>query len=454
MSLIGLLDHEQRRTGHKPPIFNRRSPSGGLAAARNVITRGFLEATDCRWLLFVDSDMGFEPNLIERLLDVAHPHDRPVVGGLYFGHKRIESEHPELSAPTFRMFPMLHTWDANDLGFAEITDYPRDSLVKVDATGAGCILAHRSVFERIAEDEGPHWWSEILHPNRDTDVRRDKFSEDMSFCLRCTMLKVPIHVDTSVKTAHDKGGAILTEDVWDDQQRLAAMALAQSQAPNIAIIPVKDRRDLTADLLADLRRDGDCDRIIVCDNGSKPATANWLRSQPDLTVIDCPDAGIHEMWNRGAEEAMAQAPQCNLHFLNNDIRLGEHTIAKIGVALRSDDRLLVAGANYDGRDGEGVQYVTDICAQRYDGTGGLAGFCFAVKSEFFAVGYRFPEECKWWYGDNDLVLSAGASGAKVGIVLDATCEHIGGGSQTGGDWSAQSEQLKLDRKHFVEKWSA
>jgi hypothetical protein len=124
-------------------------------------------------------------------------------------------------------------------------------------------------------------------------------------------------------------------------------------------------------------------------------------------------------------------------------------------ALRSDPDLVAVSGNYDGREGPLVELTDDICGDRYDGTGGFAGFAFAVKGEWFQSGYRFPTECKWWFGDNDLVMAAYTSGVgKIGIAVDAHVEHLDGGSKTGGDWTHLAEQIRADKAAFEARWRA
>lgn len=123
---------------------------------------------------------------------------------------------------------------------------------------------------------------------------------------------------------------------------------------------------------------------------------------------------------------------------------------------------MVVGGNYDGRgSGVAVQEVDDICADRYDGTGGLPGFAFMVRGELFAGGYRFPEECMWWFGDNDLMMSLAhtrasaphfADSYRAGIAVFAHCRHIGAG--TAKDWMTPeyASQIDKDRIAFLSKW--
>jgi hypothetical protein len=93
----------------------------------------------------------------------------------------------------------------DEVGFRSRIDYERDALVEVSATGAACLLIHRTVLHRIREKVGPHWFDPITHPKGTT------FSEDLSFCVRVAAVGFPIHVDTRVRTTHDKHGVFLDE---------------------------------------------------------------------------------------------------------------------------------------------------------------------------------------------------------------------------------------------------
>jgi hypothetical protein len=166
----------------------------------------------------VDADMGFAPDALARLLSTADPHQRPVVGGLCFGQRR-ESTDPDTNAERFRTFPTVYVWrDYGDrVGFQVMANYERDAVSLVSATGAACILIHRDVLVAIRGEYGDQWFDAITHP-----IGPTTFSEDMSFCIRVAAIDRPIHVDTSVKTCHDKGGVFCDEWTFDRQQALDA----------------------------------------------------------------------------------------------------------------------------------------------------------------------------------------------------------------------------------------
>ena len=218
MSLLKLMLHETVRTGVPPFVIEQRCGTLGLVAGRNDCVRHFLDGTNSQWLLFVDADMGFAPDSVERLLRSAHRNERPVMGGLCFGMRR-ETPDPENHAERFRYFPTIYGWrEFHDrVGFEVMADYPRDEVVPVSATGAAFILIHRSVLEKIRERDGDNWFSQVTHP-----IGPTTFSEDMSFCVRAAACDFPLHVDTSVKICHDKGGIFLDERAWDRQQALDA----------------------------------------------------------------------------------------------------------------------------------------------------------------------------------------------------------------------------------------
>lgn len=212
------MAYERETWGATPHLIQQRCASGQLVEARNEVIRFFLDETEPEWLLCVDSDMGFAHDLIERLLAVADKDARPVVGALCFGLKKHGTDH-DLQSVTLRCFPTLYTYEEREteVGFAAMTDYPRNQLVQVAATGAACFVVHRTVLEKMRTEFGDAWFDLVVHPRK-----TKPFGEDLSFFTRCAGIGVPVYVHTGVQTSHDKGGVCLTEATWDEQQFLAA----------------------------------------------------------------------------------------------------------------------------------------------------------------------------------------------------------------------------------------
>lgn len=201
----------------------------GVAEGRNSITAGFLDSTDGEWLWFVDTDMGFAADTVDRLVKSADPELRPVMGALCFAMKR--QAQGDFYSERFRMAPTVYQFleleAEQEVGFRPILDYGRDQVVAADGTGAACLLIHRSALETVRRKRGDEWFRPMVHPTGDKGKPR-AFSEDLSFCVRLAGCDIPVHVDTAVKTTHEKGGVFLDEAAFDRQQRLAELEKADT----------------------------------------------------------------------------------------------------------------------------------------------------------------------------------------------------------------------------------
>lgn len=164
-----------------------------IDTARNQLCRSFLDHTDRpEWLLMVDTDMTFTPSDFYRLLTIADEQERPVVGGLCFAGG------PAGIWPV--MLVARPSDDENGFTLQQVRGYPKDTLCKVDATGAAFLLVHRRVLaEMLALDlESPAPWFRVAYQGK------RQFGEDVPFCLRCRTMGVPIYVHTGVKIGHVK----------------------------------------------------------------------------------------------------------------------------------------------------------------------------------------------------------------------------------------------------------
>jgi GT2 family glycosyltransferase len=432
-SLIGLLlwdlQHNGRVLGGGGHVASHCG-TGRLPDGRNEITRRWLDDHDAEWLWMVDTDMGFAPDTVDRLIAAADKKERPVVGGLCFG-QRIVAHDPLMHTPQYRQFPTIYSWDERDgkVGFVPAETFPVDAVVPAAATGAACLLIHRSAAEAIRARHGDTWWTPA-------QVQGEWFSEDMSFCIRLASVDMALHVHTGVQTSHHKP-AFLTLDSYRPPVHL----------PTVAAIPTKCRFDLLEPLVMQILEELPADRVLILDDG---LTDGQRAQLAELGVAIQPAGeGIHGSWNRALDWAQQFGP-CHVALLNDDVVLGAGVFSMMERAFSGMPDLWLASPNYDGRAGSGVQVVETICANRYDGSGGVAGFAMWLSASF-AAAYRFPTDMMWWFGDNDAVNTVVASGGRCGVVLDASVTHVDGGSQT-GTWADMSDVLELDRKAYDAKW--
>lgn len=158
-------------------------------SARNKAFKVWLEETDATHFLFVDTDMVIPRDTIPRLLS----HDKDIVGGLCFA-----------GGPNSVVKPTLHVIQENDEGHPTLEllwDYPPNSLVQVDGTGAACMMVKREVAEKVWEARGRDhrlpWFAHGMHNGVE-------IGEDIAFCLTAGKCGYEVWVDTGLEVPHVK----------------------------------------------------------------------------------------------------------------------------------------------------------------------------------------------------------------------------------------------------------
>lgn len=166
--------------------------SANISGARNKLVAKFLDENPAAdWLLFIDSDMYFEPDLIDGLLANASPDRAPVVGALCFGINDGV------------LFPTIYNLAQDEgriLTVRHQGSIPPDTMLQVAATGAACLLIHRSVLEAIRE----RGFNRTFPWFQETELSGRPCGEDITFCLRAGQLGYPVHVFTAVEAKHHK----------------------------------------------------------------------------------------------------------------------------------------------------------------------------------------------------------------------------------------------------------
>lgn len=193
-SVLGIM-RDERVVGHISIISGPR-----IAQARNDVCHSFLaNSAKPEWLVMLDSDMTFDADLIEKLLDASHEKLRPAVGGLCFGGGRVGIPFPTL-------YKLVDPAKNNGKVTEVIWNYPKDALCKVDATGAACLILHRELLMQMQDKfatmpdghVNPHpWFAETVHLGHE-------YGEDWTFCMRLKQMKVPLYVHTGIKLGHIK----------------------------------------------------------------------------------------------------------------------------------------------------------------------------------------------------------------------------------------------------------
>lgn len=196
----------------------------GLAAARNEIAAYFLDQS-AEWLFMVDSDMGFAPDTVDRMIESAEANNVGILGALCFAQKvDTDLRQNEMYSTRYRIQPTLYRYveveKTGERGFQSITKYGRDRFQAVAATGAACLLVHRNALAVIGSEP----FMPITDPTGGGNGTPRTFSEDLSFCIRANAAEVAMGVDTSIKTTHYKGGIYLDETTFAMQQETLIQA--------------------------------------------------------------------------------------------------------------------------------------------------------------------------------------------------------------------------------------
>jgi hypothetical protein len=187
-SMIGLLQQPKHDSyGTVLAEFITKDSGPYLDVARNYVVERFL-ATDADVLLFVDSDIEFDPEQAHRIVAEVSA-VAPVVGGRY---DNLYSS---------GMSPVAFRWSNDDIPVMAPIGSLDDlsGLVSVDCVGTGFMAIHRTMLERFAtlfHAPSPWFAEEALHGAQ--------MGEDVTFCQRAIALGYPVYLDPRVEVAHYK----------------------------------------------------------------------------------------------------------------------------------------------------------------------------------------------------------------------------------------------------------
>lgn len=175
-----------------------------LPTGRGLLVDTFLDRSQADVLLMLDSDMSFTAQTVYQMWQfyLTLPAHARVFGGLAF----IASA----ATPTQPGFIQPNLWVENPDtdGYLACTDYPRNSVCDVAATGAACLMVHREVFEKVAAEQGARGRWFYRHELDDGT----RLGEDLSFCRRVRAAGYPILLHTGLQFGHTKPMVISERD--------------------------------------------------------------------------------------------------------------------------------------------------------------------------------------------------------------------------------------------------
>jgi len=149
---------------------------------------------DGDWILFIDSDMAFQPGAVTELVKTREKFDLDMVGGLCFQR-----------TPPYQPTMYVKAAEAEH-GYTFLEDWGDDEAVEVDATGMAFVLIHKRVFDRILRKQTGEGFPDLEQRQgmRPPPFFRwqGEYGEDFLFCREAKESGSRIFVDTSIKIGH------------------------------------------------------------------------------------------------------------------------------------------------------------------------------------------------------------------------------------------------------------
>jgi glycosyltransferase involved in cell wall biosynthesis len=137
------------------------------------------------YLLFIDSDMAWQPPDIARLIKSG----KDIIGGLYYKRR-------------FPYGPVVYGHDG--LTHKQIEKVP-ERLFRCDGVGTGFLLISRKIINKFKEPELVADWGFPFDPLKSLqsgDAASYYNGEDLSFCLKARHLKLDIWCDPETLVGH------------------------------------------------------------------------------------------------------------------------------------------------------------------------------------------------------------------------------------------------------------
>ncbi len=207
---LQIFDRATTVNGQPKPsgLVQDAHPRRGLYMAenRNEIVKHFRDKTKNEWLISLDCDIDFRPEMIYALYEQADPVKRPIVSGIYFS--RLKDN---------RLCPVWFVDAGHDGKYSTVKQIEgsEGQPQAIDAIGMGFCIIHRSVFDKLAEIHGGDQWTWFGHDEafNSEDGTIHHLGEDLTFCRRAKRAGFSIWGHAGIQVGHIKKTA-LSYELW------------------------------------------------------------------------------------------------------------------------------------------------------------------------------------------------------------------------------------------------
>ena len=160
--------------------------------SRNDLAK-YAVQSEADYVLWLDSDMMFEPELLEKMMATLQEKDLDILSGIYYRRR-----HP--FSPV--LMKKLSIAENNFCEYENFNAYPEDGIFEVEGIGFGCVLMKSDVLMDIKATYND-WFSPF-----------GRVGEDLSFCWRARQTGHKIFADPSIQLGHC-GQQIITKEFYE-----------------------------------------------------------------------------------------------------------------------------------------------------------------------------------------------------------------------------------------------
>lgn len=289
-------------------------------ANRNLMVKELLEEYQVDFILHLDADMIFPPDIIERYLEANELEKVDVIGCLYF--KRV---HPY----TPIAYTLSTDKDKNIKPYRQIHPrlVERGRVYEVEGIGFGGMMVARHVYDRLGDKKWAVYGTNFHIP----EPLEDKLSHDLNFCKAVREAGMSVRLHGSIRPGHI-GEILIGEDDY-----LKNMEINITRTPDVLVIMPHINEELaqkTAKILK-ARAGIEAKLLLVEDkkrNGFVKVINDVVKSiKAELYVYTAQDVFVGKNWLY--EALIAQARYSSWVTALNDGKWGG-SMAQFGLVTR------------------------------------------------------------------------------------------------------------------------
>ena len=242
-------------------------------------------------------------------------------------------------------------------------------------------------------------------------------------------------------------GTIALSHAPDDQRLKNNLIAYKSKNIKVdVVIPYKSNLSGLTTLVSQLKPDYKVGRIVVVADGD--AAYQSLSALPnDIIKLMVPlGIGIHRMWNLAMD---VLGSKNYIAFINDDITLAPNCMSTLMQAMIEDPSIGLICPNYSTVPNENDDKDRDVfgvSGSRYDGWGGMAGFCYMLAKDLVPH-WDFDESLRWLAGDNAILdWCLEVVHRRAVITHKTTCKHADSktfNTDPPHDWLVEMHRDKL-----------